>query len=70
MQALLIAFSFGAFMECAAGFGTPVAITAAMLAGLGFNPLYAAGVCLIANTLPVAYGQSGYQSSSARKSPG
>ncbi len=59
MQALLIAFSFGAFMEGAAGFGTPVAITAAMLAGLGFNPLYAAGVCLIANTAPVAYGAIG-----------
>jgi lactate permease len=50
IQALLIAFSFGAFIEGAAGFGTPVAITAAMLAGLGFKPLYAAGICLIANT--------------------
>jgi lactate permease len=59
MQALLIAFSFGAFIEGAAGFGTPVAITAAMLAGLGFNPLYAAGVCLIANTAPVAFGAIG-----------
>lgn len=59
MQALLIAFSFGAFIEGAAGFGTPVAITAAMLMGLGFNPLYAAGICLIANTAPVAYGAIG-----------
>jgi lactate permease len=59
MQALLIAFSFGAFIEGAAGFGTPVAITAAMLAGLGFNPLYAAGLCLLANTAPVAYGAIG-----------
>ena len=59
MQALLIAFSFGAFLEGAAGFGTPVAISAAMLAGLGFAPLYAAGVCLLANTAPVAYGAIG-----------
>jgi lactate permease len=59
MQALLIAFSFGAFLEGAAGFGTPVAITTAMLVGLGFNPLYAAGVCLLANTAPVAYGAIG-----------
>jgi lactate permease len=59
MQALLIAFSFGAFIEGAAGFGTPVAITAAMLAGLGFNPLYAAGLCLLANTAPVAWGAIG-----------
>ena len=59
MQALLIAFSFGAFIEGAAGFGTPVAITAAMLAGLGFNPLYAAGICLLANTAPVAFGAIG-----------
>ncbi len=59
MQALLIAFSFGAFMEGAAGFGTPVAITAAMLMGLGFEPLYAAGVCLVANTAPVAFGAIG-----------
>ncbi len=59
MQALLIAFSFGAFLEGAAGFGTPVAITAAMLAGLGFVPLYAAGICLIANTAPVAFGAIG-----------
>ena len=59
MQALLIAFSFGAFLEGAAGFGTPVAITVAMLAGLGFNPLYASGVCLVANTAPVAFGAIG-----------
>ncbi len=59
MQALLIAFSFGAFLEGTAGFGAPVAITAAMLVGLGFNPLYAAGICLIANTAPVAFGAIG-----------
>lgn len=59
MQALLIAFSFGAFIEGAAGFGTPVAITAAMLAGFGFNPLYAASLCLLANTAPVAFGAIG-----------
>lgn len=59
LQALLIAFSFGAFLEGAAGFGAPVAISAAMLVGLGFNPLYAAGLCLIANTAPVAFGGVG-----------
>ena len=59
LQALLIAFSFGAFLEGTAGFGAPVAITAAMLVGLGFNPLYAAGICLIANTAPVAFGAIG-----------
>lgn len=59
VQALLIAFSFGAFLEGAAGFGTPVAISAAMLVGLGFRPLYAAGLCLIANTAPVAFGAIG-----------
>lgn len=59
IQALLIAFSFGAFLEGAAGFGAPVAISAAMLVGLGFNPLYAAGICLIANTAPVAFGSVG-----------
>ena len=59
LQALLIAFSFGAFIEGAAGFGTPVAITAAMLVGLGFNPLYAACICLLANTAPVAWGAIG-----------
>jgi len=59
IQALLIAFSFGAFLEGAAGFGAPVAIAGAMLVGLGFNPLYAAGLCLIADTAPVAYGAIG-----------
>ena len=59
LQALLIAFSFGAFLEGAAGFGAPVAISGAMLVGLGFNPLYAAGLCLIANTAPVAFGSVG-----------
>lgn len=59
LQALLIGFSFGAFLEGTAGFGAPVAITAAMLVGLGFNPLYAAGICLIANTAPVAFGAVG-----------
>src|ERR1051325_32905 len=56
LQALLIAFAFGAFIEGAAGFGTPVAVCAAMLAGLGFSPFYAAGICLLANTAPVAFG--------------
>jgi lactate permease len=59
IQALLIAFSFGAFIEGAAGFGTPVAISAAMLIGLGFKPLPAAGLALIGNTAPVAYGALG-----------
>ena len=59
LHALLIAFSFGAFLEGTAGFGAPVAISAAMLTGLGFNPLYAAGICLIANTAPVAFGAIG-----------
>ena len=59
LQALLIAFSFGAFIEGAAGFGTPVAISAAMLIGLGFKPLQAAGIALIGNTAPVAYGALG-----------
>ncbi|MGA7562226.1 MAG: lactate permease LctP family transporter [Desulfobaccales bacterium] len=59
LQALFIAFAFGAFLEGTAGFGTPVAITAAMLVGLGFQPVYAAGVCLIANTAPVAFGAIG-----------
>jgi lactate permease len=59
MQALLIAFSFGAFVEGAAGFGTPVAISAALLIGLGFSPLYAAGLALLANTSPVAFGALG-----------
>jgi lactate permease len=59
IQALLIAFSFGAFLEGAAGFGTPVAICAALLMGAGFKPLYAAGLALIANTSPVAFGALG-----------
>ncbi len=59
LQALLIAFSFGAFIEGAAGFGAPVAISAAMMAGLGFNPFKAAALCLIANTAPVAFGALG-----------
>ena len=59
IQALLIAFSFGAFIEGAAGFGTPVAISAAMLIGLGFRPMQAAGLALIGNTAPVAYGALG-----------
>jgi lactate permease len=59
IQALLIAFSFGAFIEGAAGFGTPVAICAALLMGLGFTPLYSAGLALIANTAPVAFGAIG-----------
>jgi len=56
---LLIAFAFGAFFEGAAGFGTPVAVTAAILMGLGFSPLAASGLSLIANTAPVAYGALG-----------
>ena len=56
LQALLIAFAFGAFIEGAAGFGTPVAVSAAMLTGLGFSPFFAAGICLLANTAPVAFG--------------
>jgi lactate permease len=59
IQVLLIAFAFGAFIEGAAGFGTPVAISAAMLIGLGFRPLAAAGLALIGNTAPVAYGALG-----------
>src|SRR5690348_11856365 len=59
LQALLIAFSFGAFLEGAAGFGTPVAVAAAILAGLGFSPFYAAAICLLANTAPVAFGSIG-----------
>ncbi|MDP8980723.1 MAG: L-lactate permease, partial [Acidobacteriota bacterium] len=59
LQALLIAFAFGAFIEGASGFGTPVAVAAAMLAGLGFSPFYAAGICLLANTAPVAFGAIG-----------
>ncbi|MBE3581424.1 MAG: lactate permease LctP family transporter [Thermoanaerobacteraceae bacterium] len=59
LQALLVAFSFGAFMEGAAGFGTPVAVAGAMMVGLGFRPLPAAVICLIANTAPVAWGAIG-----------
>jgi lactate permease len=59
LQLLLVAFSFGAFFEGAAGFGTPVAVTAAILMGLGFSPLASAGLSLIANTAPVAYGALG-----------
>jgi L-lactate transport len=59
LQALLIAFVFGALLEGAAGFGAPVAVAAAMLAGLGFPRFYAAGICLLANTAPVAFGSIG-----------
>jgi L-lactate transport len=59
MQALMIAFAFGAFLEGAAGFGAPVAIAASMLVALGFEPFYAAGICLLANTAPVAFGSIG-----------
>ncbi|MEO6080268.1 MAG: lactate permease LctP family transporter [Steroidobacteraceae bacterium] len=59
LQAMLIAFAFGAFIEGAAGFGTPVAVAAAMLTGLGFSPFFAAGICLLANTAPVAFGSIG-----------
>ncbi len=59
VQALLVAFSFGAFIEGASGFGTPVAICSALLIGLGFTPLYAAALSLIANTAPVAFGAIG-----------
>ena len=56
IQALIIAFAFGALLEGIAGFGAPVAITAAIMASLGFNPLYAASIALLANTAPVAFG--------------
>ena len=59
LQAILIGFAFGAFIEGAAGFGTPVAVAAAMLTGLGFSPFYAAFICLVANTAPVAFGSLG-----------
>lgn len=59
LQAMLIAFAFGAFIEGASGFGAPVAVAAAMLAGLGFSPFFAAGICLLANTAPVAFGSIG-----------
>ncbi|HEX3942353.1 MAG TPA: lactate permease LctP family transporter [Acidobacteriaceae bacterium] len=59
VQALIIAFAFGAFIEGAAGFGTPVAVAGAMMAGLGFSPYYASALCLVANTVPVAFGSIG-----------
>jgi L-lactate transport len=59
LQALIVAFAFGAFVEGAAGFGTPVAVAAAMLVGLGFSPFYASALCLVANTAPVAFGSIG-----------
>ena len=59
LQAILIAFAFSAFLEGSAGFGTPVAIAAAMLVGLGFKPFYAAGICLVANSAPAAFGAIG-----------
>ncbi len=59
LQALLIAFAFGGFLEGAAGFGTPVAIAATMLVGLGFSPFSASAICLLANTAPVAFGSIG-----------
>jgi L-lactate transport len=59
LQALLIAFAFGAFLEGAAGFGTPVAIAASMLIGLGFSPFSASAICLLTNTAPVAFGSIG-----------
>jgi L-lactate transport len=59
LQVLLIAFAFSAFIEGGAGFGTPVAVAATMLVGLGFSPMYAAGLCLLANTAPVAFGSIG-----------
>ena len=59
IQVVLIAFVFGALLEATAGFGTPVAITAALMAGLGFEPIYAASLALLANTAPVAFGGFG-----------
>ena len=70
LQAMFIAFSFGAFIEGAAGFGAPVAVSGAMLAGLGFNPFYAAGICLLANTAPVAFGSIGIPVTTLATSPG
>src|SRR4029078_6096988 len=60
LQAMLIAFAFGPFVEGAAGLGTPVAVAAAMLTGLGFSPFFAAGICLLANTAPVPFGSIGH----------
>src|SRR3984885_10765896 len=59
LQALLIAFAFGGFLEGAAGFGPPVAVAAAMLTGLGFEPFFASALCLMADTAPVAFGSIG-----------
>jgi lactate permease len=59
LQAILIAFAFGSFLEGSAGFGAPVAVTAGILVGVGFDPLYAAAICLIANSVPVAFGRMG-----------
>ncbi len=59
LQILLVAFAFGAFLEGGAGFGTPVAVAAAMMTGLGFSPFYASSICLLANTAPVAFGAIG-----------
>src|SRR5882724_7299228 len=59
LQILLIAFAFGAFLEGGCGFGTPVAVAAAMMTGLGFVPLQASAICLLANTVPVAFGAIG-----------
>ena len=70
LQALLIAFAFGAFIEGAAGSGVPVAVCAAMLVGLGFNRLKAAGICLLANTAPVAFGAIGLPIIMLQKSTG
>src|SRR5205085_2151644 len=70
IQAILIAFSFGAFVEGAAGFGTPVAISGALMVGLGFRPLEAAILCLIANTAPVQRGMGGHDGPQLRDCPG
>jgi len=70
LQALLIAFAFGAFIEGAAGFGTSVAVAAAMLTGLGFAPFYAAGICLLANTVPVTFGSLGIPITTLQKITG
>ncbi len=59
IQSIIIAFGFGAFIEGAAGFGTPIAVAGAMMVGLGFSPYYAAALCLLANTAPVAFGSIG-----------
>ena len=70
LQVILIAFCFGAFLEGAIGFGGPVAITAALLVGLGLRPLYAAGLCMIANTAPVAFGAVGIPITALAKAVG